>query len=259
MELEAEVREFLIECNEYMEVLDRDILALEDSPDDAELIANVFRAVHTIKGTCGFFGFDLLGSLTHVVESILGQVRERERELTPQLVSLILESLDAMRILLGNIETMGTEGIDTTAHLRERLEQAARLGDGIETAQPATAQLILAQLPETVEPAERVEAEVVTATPESAKHVEQAAPMPANATVLPTVAAPKGIAVELHDEEVPSPAARDNGRDAQVADSTIRVDVGLLNRLMNLVGELVLARNQLLQDITSPFSRPRNA
>lgn len=233
MELEEEIREFVIECNEYMEVLDRDILLLEEDPGDADLIASVFRAVHTIKGTCGFFGFDLLGSLTHVVETILGQIRERERALTPQLVSLILESLDIMRALLRNIESSGVEGPDSTAELQARLEDAAKMQPRV--VPPAEEKL---QLPD---PPQAAPAGSLDGTPPPATVI----PDPTVPISSPAMAAIGG------DEDATSQTQREANKEAQLAESTIRVDVALLNRLMNLVGELVLARNQLLQDTSS--------
>src|ERR1700761_672187 len=123
-DLDEETREFLIESNENLANLDREIVELERRPDDINLISSVFRTIHTIKGTCGFFGFDILGSLTHVVENILGQVRERQRPLTPQLISLVLEAVDEVKAILGRIEETGSEGKDNTAELRSRLEKA---------------------------------------------------------------------------------------------------------------------------------------
>lgn len=280
MELEEEVREFLIECNEYMEVLDRDILLLEESPEDRELISSVFRAIHTIKGTCGFFGFDYLGSLTHVVETILGQVRERERILTPQLVSLVLEALDVVRVLLANIETSGVEGADITGALRARLEEVAQLADGDQSLQDtfekqgdainrqeltengddAIVQIALSE-PAAFEsaPAFAFETSSVRNGPEQlqqtpASSSQQALGGGAESSVLAANSAVTLPSLGLEpksDEEPTQLGARDANKEAQLADSTIRVDVALLNRLMNLVGELVLARNQLLQDASS--------
>src|ERR1700753_1236380 len=122
--LDDETREFLIESNENLANLDREIVELEQHPGDMKLISSVFRTIHTIKGTCGFFGFDILGSLTHVVENILGQVRERQRPLTPQLISLVLEAVDEVKAILARIEETGSEGKDNTAELRARLEKA---------------------------------------------------------------------------------------------------------------------------------------
>ena len=263
-----------------MEVLDRDILLLEESPDDTELISSVFRAVHTIKGTCGFFGFDALGSLTHLVETILGQVRERERALTPQLVSLILEALDVARVLLGNIENRGAEGPDITGPLRVRLEEAAQSADvdqaskgtghelhgNTQIQQPSrdsavaeTQVLSSAPLPVLIAPAPshvgpslfgtpgQSEALLSHSEPQIPKAVVQA-PVPSATGTIPIHTSKPELG---NEKDTAQQGTRDANKDAQLSESTIRVDVALLNRLMNLVGELVLARNQLLQDTSS--------
>ncbi len=180
------IREFLIESNESLARLDLEMVELEKRPKDPALLASIFRTIHTIKGTCGFLGFSSLGSVTHLAESILSQLREGKRDLTPELVTLILEAVDVVKTILVAIEANGKEGSNTHDDLRKRLEAfCAQATNG-------------APLGE---------------TPPASPDLEKAA-------------APKG----------PS-----------VSDSTIRVDVGLLDKLMNLVGELVLARNQILQ------------
>ena len=126
MESSEEVREFLIETNENLGVLDCEIVGLEKSPADEQLIASAFRTIHTIKGTCGFFGFEILGSITHVAENILGQVREKQRPLTPELVSLVLQTVDIVKLVLANIEERGEEGEDVYQELRQRLDDAYR-------------------------------------------------------------------------------------------------------------------------------------
>jgi two-component system chemotaxis sensor kinase CheA len=124
MEFSEEVREFLIESNENLGVLDCELVELEKSPADEQLIASAFRTIHTIKGTCGFFGFEILGSITHVAENILGQVREKQRPLTPELVSLVLQTVDVVKLVVANIEERGEEGEDVYQELRQRLEEA---------------------------------------------------------------------------------------------------------------------------------------
>ena len=126
MEFSEEVREFLIESSENLGVLDCEILELEKSPTDEQLIASVFRTIHTIKGTCGFFGFEILGSIIHVAENILGQVREKQRPLTPELVSLVVQTVDVVKLVLANIEERGEEGEDVYQELRRRLDDAYR-------------------------------------------------------------------------------------------------------------------------------------
>ncbi len=85
-EFDEEIREFLIESNENLAVLDQQIVELEQNPENDKLISSIFRTIHSIKGTCSFFGFDILGSVTHRAESILMQLRDHQRTLTPELI-----------------------------------------------------------------------------------------------------------------------------------------------------------------------------
>jgi chemotaxis protein histidine kinase CheA len=129
VDLDEEVREFLIECNENLANLDREVVLLEQNPTDAKLIASVFRTFHTIKGTCGFFGFTILGGVTHIAENILDQVRSNQRELTPALTSLILQTVDAIKALLAEVESQGNEGTNEYQELRNRLTDAFQYAD----------------------------------------------------------------------------------------------------------------------------------
>ena len=180
------VNDFLIESAENLARLDQEFVALERRPDDQELLSSVFRTIPTIKGTCGFLGFHTLEAVTHRAESLLSELRDGERRLTPRLTTLLLESVDAVKGILAVIERTGGEGPDRHDDLRERLERAL--------AEP-----------------------------------EEAAPAP------------------VSDEADEEAAASVDPRRPQVADAKIRVDVELLDSLMNLVGELVLARNQIMR------------
>src|ERR1700759_1578583 len=94
------IKEFVIESTENLARLDREMVEIEQRPGDATLLASIFRTIHTIKGTCGFLGFSTLERITHQAENILSQVRNGERELTADLVSLILETVDAVKVEL---------------------------------------------------------------------------------------------------------------------------------------------------------------
>jgi two-component system chemotaxis sensor kinase CheA len=118
------IREFLVESHENLSRLDRELVSLEKRPKDAALLASVFRTMHTIKGTCGFLAFSTLERISHQAESLLSQLRDGERELTPHLVSLILETVDATRKVLASIEASGEEGPDRFEELTERLRAA---------------------------------------------------------------------------------------------------------------------------------------
>lgn len=239
MEFDEEIREFLIESNENLALLDQEIVLLEQHPSDEKLISSAFRTIHTIKGTCGFFGFDLLGGVTHVTENILSQVRAQQRLLTPDLITLVLEAVDQVKTLLHRVETTGSEGEDDTADLRARLEQA------------------YAACPES---SSDIKITSVLAAADSTTVTAQECLLPAasaGASAVPSPALPMSIpetsVVATLDNKAET-FSEASEKDGQLADSTIRVDVGLLNRLMNLVGELVLARNQLLQETSAQSS-----
>lgn len=279
MEFDEEIREFLIESSENLATLDRDILRLEQTPEDFDLISSAFRTIHTIKGTCGFFGFDILSAITHITENILSQVRERKRMLTPELISLILEAVDEVKTTLGIIETTGSEGQDKTGPLRERLEAAhaacgqhkdaqtrsapiAELptvavlgGAGYSSPPPASSTSSVALMEDEFEQEE--DSLFDAATLNLFKKVfapEPEIPEPSARPILPVeLVIPEPITplTEEPAEGSAQESVKEISREAQLTDTSIRVDVGLLNRLMNLVGELVLARNQLLQDSSS--------
>ena len=115
------IREFLVESHENLSRLDQDLVELEKHPDDADLLSSIFRTIHTIKGACGFLAFSTLEAITHQAETLLSQLRDGKRELTPALVSLILETVDATRKVLAAIEANGKEGPERFEDLTERL------------------------------------------------------------------------------------------------------------------------------------------
>lgn len=209
-------KEFLIETNENLGRLDQEMVLLEKHPKDATLLASIFRVIHTLKGTCGFLNFTTIEGVTHHAETILGQVRNGERDLTPELVSLVLESVDIVKAELAVIEATNKESGATYLDLIARLGAAAELNP-LPAPEPAV-------IP--VQPAADAEPMVPTAAPIFVETVE-----------------PEPAPVARQADPDANPAAKSGS----VADSTIRVDVGLLDKLMNLVGELVLARNQVLQ------------
>ena len=120
------IREFLVESHENLSRLDQELVELEKRPQDTALLASIFRTIHTIKGTCGFFAFSTLERITHEAESLLSQLRDGKRELTPSLISLILETVDATRKVLASIEASGEEGPDRFEEITERLRLAAQ-------------------------------------------------------------------------------------------------------------------------------------
>ena len=113
--------EFLTETNESLGTLDVELVKLEQNPNDPELLSNIFRLMHTIKGTCGFLGLPRLESVAHAGENILGKFRDGELEVTPDAVTLILESIDAIKSLVAAIGKTGTEPEGNDATLIDKL------------------------------------------------------------------------------------------------------------------------------------------
>lgn len=238
MDLDEEIREFLIECNENLANLDREVVLLEQRPKDAKLIASVFRTFHTIKGTCGFFGFSILGAITHVAENILDQVRSNQRELTPELTSLVLQTVDAIKALLSEIESEGREGKNEYNNLRKQLTDAFQ-NTGVS---PEPCADVAGAAPTVMSDLNAIQRDTAL-VPEIAIQTPKPVATPPTLDILVVQKEPE--IVDAVKSTIAEPAGPQ--KNSVVLDSTIRVDVGLLDKLMNLVGELVLARNQLLQ------------
>ncbi len=200
--IDSFLRDFLAESHENLDALDRAFVALEQTPADRALLSNVFRTLHTLKGSSGFFGFWRLEKIAHAAESLLGKLRSGELLLNETMTSTLLGTVDGIRESLKQLEQTGQEsGKDFSAPI-ETLKQ---LAEGKAVAAPAAEKKVA----------------------------------PASSPATPPAPAPSPNVVEgtQFTRQGDAPSA---------ADSTVRVDVGLLDKLMNLVGELVLARNRLL-------------
>ena len=115
------VKEFLVESYENLDRLDRDLITLEKSPNDREVLGSIFRTIHTIKGTSGFLDFDKLGAVAHVGENLLGQLRDGELRLNLEITTALLATVDAVRQMLSSIEATGAEGERDDSALIARL------------------------------------------------------------------------------------------------------------------------------------------
>src|SRR4029079_5509387 len=120
------ITEFLVEAHENLDVLDRELLALEKNPHTPELLASVFRRVHTVKGACGFLGFAKMETVAHASENLLSKVREEELELTPTIITALLGVADTMRSILRGIETNGKEGDEDYSPVVENINRLQR-------------------------------------------------------------------------------------------------------------------------------------
>lgn len=243
------VAEFLVESHENLDQLDQDLVALEREPASRELLSSIFRTVHTIKGTCGFLAFGMLESVTHGGESLLSRLRDGEMTLTPQLTTILLEMVDAVRSLLASIEESGGEGNADYSGLVGRL--LAVLDDpGAEAAVDMTSADDLAETLDSPAVAEgEPEPRLGELLVERGLSVDDLTLALAeqefgDPRLLGEILVGNGA---ITSKEVSDALQTQGAARRSVADSSIRVDVDLLDGLMNLVGELVLTRNQLLQ------------
>jgi two-component system chemotaxis sensor kinase CheA len=250
------VQDFLVESYEGLDQLDQDFVALE-AGTSPEVLAAIFRTVHTIKGSAGFLGLSQLERLAHSGESLLHRLREGELTLTAPMTTAMLQMVDGFRQILGCVEadrTEGTRSYDGLVYLLDALKDG--LGSDLpplaptEPAPPAESAPVEAASAEEAPAAEEASADALPAAEQARLaaiarlQAEQPTPAPA-----PSASAPPAPALQSDPPPDAAPRTGDAPRAAptSVADSSIRVDVGLLDELMNLVGELVLARNQVLQ------------
>ena len=131
------LREFLTETSESLESLDVELVRLEQDPNDPALLSNIFRLVHTIKGTCGFLGLPRLEAVAHAGENVLGRFRDGALHVTPEAVSLILESLDTIKSILSTLEQTEAEPAGDDSDLIARLNKMAEGGAKPAAAAPA--------------------------------------------------------------------------------------------------------------------------
>jgi two-component system chemotaxis sensor kinase CheA len=257
MAMDELTREFLIESQEGLDRMERCLTELEERPEDAGLIGDIFRSVHTIKGTTGFLGFKRLEKLAHAGENLLGMLREGKLRADGPITTGLLQLMDGLRSILKTIEAQDSEGDGEDTVLIERLEElqapahvqrvrvrAGMHAVGTEDEAPATQHGSWQQQAAELE-------QRAGAQPAPSETAVPVAPQPVRAqeTAVPPVQ-------ERASDKAPGDAEAEAARlrtpiVGTAAESTLRVDVTLLNRMMNLVGELVLTRNQVLQATAS--------
>ncbi|MFC0409039.1 hybrid sensor histidine kinase/response regulator [Roseomonas elaeocarpi] len=229
------IADFLTETNEGLVALDDALLRLERSPDDRPTLGEIFRLVHTIKGTCGFLGLPRLERVAHAAENVLGRYRDGTLPVTTGGVTLVLSALDRIRLIVAGIEATGAEPAGDDDALIAQLDAAfeGRLPEASPTPAPRPAAAAAAPAP--VAPASGAPSPV---NPSPA--------VPSLAATPPDTAAPPAAAAEPA-EHAPAALEEPVAGGAIAAPQTIRVSVEVLEDLMMLVSEMVLTRNQLLQ------------
>lgn len=258
--------EFLTETSESLDVVDVELVKFEQEPNNAKILDNIFRLVHTIKGTCGFLGLPRLEALAHAAETLMGKFRDGV-SVTPEAVSLILNSIDRIKEILSDLEAANgrePEGSDDDLISElERMSMSATVeatagADGPAAEDDAAEEedvpitrgsLVDQVLERPLRPGEVSLDELERAFREAEVEIE-----------LPTAAAPE---METEDDEETVPVAAPRSRETEsvkagaektekknassVSNQTIRVAVETLEHLMTMVSELVLTRNQLLE------------
>lgn len=228
------ISEFLAETSEGLSVLDLELVRLEQEPNNQEILGNIFRVMHTIKGTCGFLGLSRLEKVAHAGENILGKVRDGKLTVTPYTVSMVLQAIDRIKMIIVHLESNGSEPEGDDKELTDKLNACAE-GEAPTEAASETQAPIAVETPEAApaSPIEEIAAQDNT-PPEPA--IAEASPTPAP----PSPAPAKAAGPKPKETEGAKPAATN-------ANQTIRVNLDVLEGLMQMVSELVLTRNQLLQ------------
>jgi two-component system chemotaxis sensor kinase CheA len=281
-EFQEILQDFLVESFELIEQLDQDLVELENTPDDLELLNGIFRVAHTIKGASSFLNFDVLTHLTHHMEEVLNKARHGELIITPEVMDVILESIDLMKALLNTIrDTSGDAGIDVSACV-VKLDKISE-GTG-EVEAPAVQEAVfveevLQEVEKTIsddEPdydnlgADELEAEIARLLQErqaedKAKRETKMAAGESVASLEPDEPVSESEPTPKPEQDkveitpiTPTPTIRNSASNANAkatapakkaatVEQTIRVDVKRLDHLMNLIGELVLAKNRLIK------------
>jgi two-component system, chemotaxis family, sensor kinase CheA len=269
------MREFLTETSESLDTVDNQLVRFEQEPNNAKILDNIFRLVHTIKGTCGFLGLPRLEALAHAGETLMGKFRDG-MPVTAEAVTLILSSIDRIKEILAGLEATEAEPEGTDRDLIDQLEAMVERGMAAMAAggaaapteapamaspptQPAapaepkvtTGTLIEQTLERPLRPGEVSLDELERAFRETAIEVVAAPPAaPAAKSAAAPAAKPAAAAPEADAKKAAkrtSAGAEEMAEGDKVANQSIRVNVDTLEHLMTMVSELVLTRNQLLE------------
>ena len=268
------LEDFLVEAFELIEQIDHDLVELESNPEDLELLNRIFRVAHTVKGSSSFLNFDVLTKLTHHMEDVLNKARHGELVITPDIMDVVLESIDRMKELLYCIKDNGNDraiGMD----IEPICTRLTAISEGKELSKvEAEPKSLNEKIEELIEQdsnasneeevdvnslsADEVEAEIERllkqrkaedqARREQKKEATESKPDAPKAAA-PAPKAPRESSEPRSsssaDSKSKAPVAADKGGASM--DQTIRVEVKRLDNLMNLIGELVLGKNRLLK------------
>jgi two-component system chemotaxis sensor kinase CheA len=240
------IEDFLVEAFELVDQMDSDLIELENSPEDIELLNRIFRVAHTVKGSSSFLNFDVLTELTHHMEDVLNKARKSELTIDSTVMDVILKSVDMMKALLESIKESGSDLCDIDIEDMCKKLDSVLDGEKVEDIQE----------PETLKPEdtkkdaiddhidphdlsdEEVEAEIERLLAEKMKEKEAKKALKAKQ--------PQKVEDKSVNSKDDNPTKKVEKK-ATAPEQTIRVEVNRLDNLMNLIGELVLGKNRLLK------------
>ncbi|TAG39101.1 MAG: hypothetical protein EAZ33_19160, partial [Oscillatoriales cyanobacterium] len=222
--------------------IEEDLVALEKNDADREVMNRIYRGLHTIKGNSGFLGVEKLESVAHAGENLLSLLRDRTLTMTPDITSALLETIDAVRSHMEALEKTGEESPIAHTALLDRLLQLQESGGTASELSPSA-----------IVESNSVTPEVAIQEPEKSEltreHLYADALLSIEQLLIPSATNTTSQQVNAADTE---------GDKFKISDTAIRVDVGLLDKLMNLVGELVLCRNQILEFANTQTANTQN-
>jgi two-component system, chemotaxis family, sensor kinase CheA len=256
------IKDFLVETKEGLEILDNDLIELEKHPDDKDIIGNLFRAMHTIKGTCGFLGLSRLEHVAHAGEDVMDKVRSGEIKISQEVISIILESVDHIRELTTYLEENEIEQPDSiliakirafldvkpaSSDLEQKIVPTQQAGEDedIKVAEDSNElQAIFDSTPGLIDKENKPVQKKKGHAAEDSNELQAIF----DATQC-LVEMPKIQEIQNKNDAVESklPANHDEHKKPAAAQSTIRININVLEELMQSASELVLTRNQLLQ------------
>ncbi|MFZ9791821.1 MAG: chemotaxis protein CheW [Gemmataceae bacterium] len=262
-EMDEALKEFLIECQENLSRVDLELLELEKSTDP-ELVKSIFRVMHTIKGSAGFLGLSKLEKLTHAGENLLSKIRDGQFKANQQITTTLLQVVDAIRLILESLEKDGSEGNISNDSLVENLHLLAEGGSISQAVAPSTPEK---KQPENTTPPPSNPPEAASVNPQATMILESPlreaklpatmiSSIPADTSITDIIqenknnnASPSIPAPSTSSSTIVLPANTEAPREipGSLSDSSVRISVDVLDKLMALASELVLSRNQLLQ------------
>jgi two-component system chemotaxis sensor kinase CheA len=249
-ELKEILNEFLAEAQEMIELLDQRFISLESDPNNRAMLDEIFRAMHSMKGSGAFLGFTRLVDVAHRAENILNKLRQGEMAVTPNVINVVLEAVDVVKLLMADIRESGTDThvqVDAISTKLDEILSSTEGAPGESVAIPTVAVSDTAGVPEPAQdaPPSKLGEILIQEGSASKEQVLEALEQQERKLPLGEILVQSGVITErtlesaLQKQAKPAKAGED--------DQTIRVETSRLDSVMNLVGELVLGRNRLMK------------